>query len=98
MHGVNVVEFRSDGGGEHTSTELKQWLKANITWTPNTPCVSEQNAMSERCVRTIVTKVRCVLKQCGKPTGCWCYAIDVAVISHNVTWNSAVDRPHSNKH
>lgn len=100
LHNVNVVEFRSDGGGEHTSNELKEWLKmSGIEWTPNAAYASEQNGVAERAIRTIVQKVRTMLKQCGRPMGHWCYAIDVAVHLCNITHNSSIDNtPHIKRH
>ena len=53
----------SDGGGEYTSKEFKQYLKEEgIIQKITPPYTPQRNGVAERFNRTIIEKVRCMLK------------------------------------
>lgn len=82
--GRRVKVFRTDGGGEFTSTEFSKHLtdkgiKHEIT-IPRTP---EQNGVAERMNRTLLESVRSLLSDSGLPKTFWGEALNTATYLRN---------------
>jgi transposase InsO family protein len=82
--GGSFIELRSDNGGEYTSKDFQSYLSSNgIAWRPSTPRTPEQNAIAERAIRTICTKVRSMLLHADLSEKYWCYAAEAAAYIYN---------------
>jgi transposase InsO family protein len=89
-HSGKVNEFRSGGGGEYMSKSLHQWLEnEGIQLSLSTTRTPEQNGISERHIRTIMDKVRSMLKYANRKVGYWIHAMKTAFYLHNVTSHAA---------
>ncbi|MDM1070863.1 DDE-type integrase/transposase/recombinase, partial [Myroides sp. 1372] len=70
--GLQVKCLRSDGGGEYTSYEFKEYCRDHVIkrqyTTPHTP---QQNGVAERMNRTLVEKARSMLKAKSLPNMLW---------------------------
>ncbi len=77
--GHKVGRFRSDNGGEYTSTEFETYLKKEGIAHEYTMAKSpEQNGVSERMNRTLVEKVRSMLADSKLPHKFWAEALMTA--------------------
>ena len=76
--------LRSDNGGEYTSNEFKSYCsEKGIRHEKTVPCTPQQNGVAERMNRTIVEKIRCMLRMANLPKSFWgevvvtaCYLIN----------------------
>jgi transposase InsO family protein len=68
--------LRSDNGGEYTSKEFKTYCaKYEIRHEKTVPGTPQYNGVAERMNRTIVEKVRCMLKMAKLPKKFWGEAV-----------------------
>jgi transposase InsO family protein len=59
---LKIAHFRSDNGGEYTSDEIRDFFHEKGTeHEPTIPGTPENNGVSERMNRTILTMARCIL-------------------------------------
>ena len=71
--------LRSDNGGEYTSKEFRNYCSAHgIRHEKTVPGTPQHNGVAERMNRTIVEKVRCMLKMEKLPKVFWGEAIRTA--------------------
>lgn len=72
--------LRSDNGGEYTSAEFKNYCSQHgIRHEKTVPRTPQHNGVAERMNRTIVEKVRCMLKMSNLPKTFWGEAVNCAV-------------------
>ena len=77
--GYKVKKFRTDNGGEYTSTEFEEYLKKEgIEHQYTIPKTPQQNGVSERMNRTLVETVRSMLHDSGLPHRFWAEALSTA--------------------
>ena len=70
--------LRTNIGGEYTYNEFKSYCsKKCIRHEETVPGTSQQNGMVERMNRTIVEKVRCMLRIANLPKSFWCEVIQI---------------------
>ena len=96
LSGHQVQHFRTDRGGEFTETLLNAALKDAGIVRELTPAHSpESNALVERANRTIMEKVRALLKEGQLPNMFWAEAAVHANLLRNVSPTAGSDRsPH----
>ncbi|CAL5350460.1 unnamed protein product [Camellia sinensis] len=71
--------LRTDNGGEYTSKEFKAYCATHgIRHEKTVPGTPQHNGIAERMNRTIVEKVRCMLKMAKLPKPFWGEAVRVA--------------------
>ena len=71
--------LRTDNGGEYTSKEFRNYCSAHgIRHEKTVPGTPQHNGVAERMNRTIVEKVRCMLKMAKLPKVFWGEAIRTA--------------------
>ena len=71
--------LRSDNGGEYTSNEFKSYCsEKGIRHEKTVPCTPQQNGVAERMNRTIVEKIRCMLRMANLPKSLWGEAVVTA--------------------
>ena len=89
--GLKIKRLRTDNGGEYTSNEFEEYLKAegiqHKTTIPKTP---EQNGVAERMNRTLVETVRAMLADSKLPKRFWAEALSTAVYLRNKSPTRAV--------
>ena len=74
-----VRTFRTDNGGEYTSTQFKNYLKGEgIRHELTIPKTPEQNGVSERLNRTLVEMTRSMLLDSKLPKKFWAEAVSTA--------------------
>ena len=74
-----VRTFRTDNGGEYTSTQFKNYLKGEgIRHELTIPKTPEQNGVSERLNRTLVEMARSMLLDSKLPKKFWAEAVSTA--------------------
>jgi hypothetical protein len=84
LDGKPVATVRVDNGGEYEGSELVQFVKgAGIYQQPTVPYSPESNGVAERLNRTIMTKVRAMLKDSGLPANLWEPLAATAAYLHN---------------
>lgn len=72
--------LRTDNGGEYTSHEFKNYCaQYGIRHVKTVPGTPQHNGVAERMNRTIVEKVRCMLKMSDLPKSFWAEAVNTAV-------------------
>ena len=72
--------LRTDNGGEYTSKEFKYyWSLHGIRHEKTVPGTPQHNGVAERMNRTIVEKVRCMLRMSDLPKTFWAEAVQCAV-------------------
>lgn len=72
--------LRSDNGGEYTSDEFKLYCSQyGIRHAKTVPRTPQHNGVAERMNRTIIEKVRCMLKMSDLPKTFWAEAVQTAV-------------------
>ena len=82
--GQKMMAFRTDNGGEYTSSEFKAYLaKEGIRHELTVPKTPEQNGVSERMNRTLVESVRSMLSDSRLPRRFWAEALSTAVFLRN---------------
>ena len=82
--GKKVKVFRTDNGGEYTSTKFENYLKKEgITHQLTVPKTPEQNGVAERMNRTLVESVRSMLADAKLPHKFWAETLSTAVYLRN---------------
>ena len=77
--GHKLKMFRTDNGGEFTSTEFESYLKEEgIKHEYTIPKTPQQNGVSERMNRTLVEAVRSMLVDAKQPHRFWAEALSTA--------------------
>lgn len=90
--GRQIKIIRSDNGGEYTSLDFQRYLTTEgITAQTSTPYTPEQNGLSEQGNRTIVEKIRPMLKAAGMSNGFWAEAALTATYLGNVSPHAALN-------
>ena len=82
--GKSLKCLRSDNEGEYTSNEFKSYCsEKDIRHEKTVPGTPQQNGVAERMNRTIVEKIRCMLRMTNLPKLFWgevvvtaCYLIN----------------------
>uniref|UniRef100_A0A2N9J1S8 Integrase catalytic domain-containing protein n=1 Tax=Fagus sylvatica TaxID=28930 RepID=A0A2N9J1S8_FAGSY len=71
--------LRTDNGGEYTSNEFENYCSEyGIRHEKTVPSTPEHNSVAERINRTIVEKVRCMLRMAKLPKSFWAEAVQTA--------------------
>lgn len=82
--GEKVTRLRTDNGGEYTSKEFQEYLKAHgihhETTVPHTP---QQNGVAERKNRTLIEAARTMLSHAKLPKTYWAEAVATAAYIQN---------------
>ena len=90
--GHQVKVLRTDNGGEYTSTQFEDFLKADgIRHERTVPKTPEQNGVAERLNRTLVETTRSMLIDAKLPQQFWAEALSTAVYLKNRSPTKAVD-------
>jgi hypothetical protein len=90
--GRKVKAFRTDNGGEYTSTKFEDYLKSEgIRHERTVPKTPQQNGVAERMNRTLVEAVRSMLTDAKLPRKFWGEAISTAVYLRNWSPTKAVE-------
>jgi hypothetical protein len=77
--GRSIIFFRSDRGGEFTSTEFTSFFaEQGITHETSAPRTPQQNGVAERMNQTLLGGARAMLHHAGMTQGFWSEAIHVA--------------------
>jgi hypothetical protein len=88
--GRQVRTVRSDGGGEFTGRNLKEWLAAKgITQQTSCPHTPQQNGIAERRNGVLLSTVRTFLAWSGLHQSWWGEALILANECHNSVSSSA---------
>jgi len=89
--GNKIKCLRSDNGGEYTSKEFENFLKAHgIRHQLTVPHTPQQNGVAERTNRTLVEKVRCMLFESKLDKRFWAEAMNTAIYLKNISPTAAV--------
>lgn len=89
---LKIGTFRTDRGGEFTSTEFNDWCENNaIRRHLTAPYSPQQNGVVERRNQTVIGMVRCMLKQTKVPQRFWGEAAKHSVYVLNRSPTKAVD-------
>lgn len=90
-----MTRFRCDNGrGEYDNSLFRGILRVSaISLEPSPPYTQHKNGVSERMIRTLVTKARAMLLDSRLPDRFWAEAINTATYLHN----RSPSRPLSNK-
>ena len=89
---VKIKTFRSDGGGEYTSTIFKSYLSQNdIIHQISCPYTPQQNGLVERKHRHLVEAIITLLSQASISTAYWSYAVQTAVTLINLLPTSVLN-------
>jgi len=76
---ARVQRIRSDRGGEYTGGEMKAWAEEKgIAWDPTAPYSPQQNGAAERLNRTLLEKVRAMLREAQMADMWWGEALKTA--------------------
>lgn len=76
---TRVKTIRSDTGKEYTNHEMIKWLeKKGIAHQLTNPYTPEQNGVAERFNRTLLGKVRAIMKDANVPLKLWAEAASTA--------------------
>ena len=90
--GRKLKTWRTDNGGEYTSSEFESYLKKNgIRHERTVPKTPEQNGVAERLNRTIVETARCMLMESRLPRKFWAETVSTAVYLRNRSPTTAVN-------
>ncbi|CAI7880360.1 unnamed protein product [Closterium sp. NIES-54] len=83
--------WQSDGATEFRSKEMQDYLaKKGIEHHVSLPYAHQQQGIVERTNRTLMTKVRALMKQSKLPPTYWTYAMHHAVRVHNLLSTTAI--------
>lgn len=89
--GRKLKTLRSDNGGEYTSGEFAEYLKAEgIRHELTVPKSPQQNGVAERINRTLVEMTRSMLAGSGLPQKFWAETLSTAVYLRNRSPTKAV--------
>lgn len=87
-----VSHLRSDGGGEFTSKDFKNWMESTgIQPETSAPYSQFGNGVSERGIGVIDDSARAMMLVSGSSSFDWTYAISEAVYSRNRSPSNAID-------
>lgn len=82
--GSKIKKFRSDNGGEYTSTEFLTYLQTHGIQAQHTvPYNPQQNGVAERLNRTLMESARSMIKDKGLPDDFWAQAVHTAAYIRN---------------
>ena len=82
--GHQLKTLRTDNGGEYTSTEFEQYLRAEgVCHELTIPKTPEQNGVAERMNRTLTESIRSMLINAKFPQTFWAKALSTAVYLRN---------------
>ncbi|GAU43236.1 hypothetical protein TSUD_241260 [Trifolium subterraneum] len=85
--------LRSDGGGEYTSHEFRDFCATQgISHEITTPYTPQHNGLCERRNRTIMDMTRCILKEKGLPNEFWGEAVTIACYVLNKSPTKILDK------
>jgi transposase InsO family protein len=88
--GIKTKRIRSDGGGEFDSKDAHEWAKKNgIQWEYTAPYAPDQNGVSERSMRTIMSKTRTALLDAKMDEALWAEAMNTVVYLTNRSPNKS---------
>uniref|UniRef100_A0A2N9IRB9 Integrase catalytic domain-containing protein n=1 Tax=Fagus sylvatica TaxID=28930 RepID=A0A2N9IRB9_FAGSY len=77
--GKSLKCLRTDNGGEYTSNEFENYCSEyGIRHEKTVPGTPQHNGVAERINRTIVEKVRCMLRMAKLPKSFWAEAVQTA--------------------
>ncbi|GAU35215.1 hypothetical protein TSUD_204910 [Trifolium subterraneum] len=83
----SIKIFRTDGGGEFTSNEFKQFLvEQGIEHEVTAPYTPQHNGLAERRNRTVLNMVRSMLREKSLPSFLWGEAASTALHSKQVSY------------
>ncbi|CAI7798074.1 unnamed protein product, partial [Closterium sp. NIES-53] len=83
--------WQSDGAAEFRSKEMQDYLvQKGIEHQVSLPYAHQQQGVAERTNRTLMTKVRALMKQSKLPPTYWTYAMHHAVRVHNLLSTTAI--------
>ena len=86
----NVREWHTDNGGEFTSRSLNDFCDLlGVRRRYSTPWVSQQNPFAERSWGSLLRTMRITFAESKVPESFWPYAMQNAVLLHNILPNSA---------
>ncbi|CAI7771849.1 unnamed protein product [Closterium sp. NIES-54] len=89
--GEKLNIWQSDGAAEFRSKELQDYLvQKGIEHHISLPYAHQQQGVAERTNRTLMTKVRALMKQSKLPPTYWTYAMHHAVRVHNLLSTTAI--------
>ncbi|CAI7875773.1 unnamed protein product [Closterium sp. NIES-54] len=89
--GEKLKSFQSDGGGEYTSQQFKQFLaEKGIKRLISLPYAHQQQGVAERMNRTLHNTMRKLLRGMRLPNHQWPEAMDHAVMLHNLLTSSSL--------
>ena len=87
-----IRTLRTDNGGEYTSTQFQEYLKAEgIRHELTVPKTPQQNGVAERLNRTLVETARSMLLDAKLPKQFWAEAISTAVYLKNRSPSKALN-------
>ena len=90
--GRKIKTFRTDNGGEYTSTEFTSYLtREGIRHERTLPYTPQQNGVSERLNRTLVECVRTMLADSKLPHRFWAEALSTTVYLRNRSPTKALE-------
>jgi transposase InsO family protein len=76
----SIKILRTDGGGEYTSNELKQFLvEQGINHEVTAPYTPQHSGLAERRNRTVLNMVRSMLREKSLPSYLWGEAVNTVV-------------------
>ena len=89
---AKIKVFRSDGGGEYTSTEFKTYLlQHGVIHHLSCPYTPQQNGHVERKHRHLIETTITLLSQAKMPFSYWSYAVLIVVTLINLLPTSVLD-------
>ncbi|CAI7855866.1 unnamed protein product [Closterium sp. NIES-53] len=89
--GEKLKIWQSDGAAEFRSKEMQDYLAhKGIEHHVSLPYAHQQQGVAERTNRTLMTKVRALMKQSKLPPTYWTYAMHHAVRVHNLLSTTAI--------
>jgi hypothetical protein len=92
--GYKVKALRCDSGTEYLNKSFYAYTASKgIEMQPSPPYTHECNGVCERCNRTLMEAVRCMLFDAGLPPSFWAEAILTAVYVRNRCFASKIKRP-----
>ncbi|CAI7905374.1 unnamed protein product [Closterium sp. NIES-54] len=89
--GEKLKIWQSDGASEFKSKEMQDYLvQKGVEHYVSLPYAHQQQGVAERTNRTLMTKVRALMKQSKLPPTYWTYAMHHAVRVHNLLSTTAI--------
>ncbi|GKV49114.1 hypothetical protein SLEP1_g55881 [Rubroshorea leprosula] len=87
--GLKLKCLRTDNGGEYTSKEFRDYCsKHGMRHEKTVPGTPQHNGVAERMNRTIVEKVRCMLRMATLPKPFWGEAVNTVV--YLINWSPSI--------